>query len=91
MPAWIVEEGCHLTHLKITMWDVKNQGNTQEEPVHKRRKLSSYLRASKMKSESEDDLTPESYCKAELNRFEARPLDWWKKNHVSYSYYHNWL
>ena len=93
---------CHLAHLKITMWDVKilkilkivKVRNTQqevEEPVHKRRKLSSYLRASKMQSESED-LTPESYCKAELKRYMAIPkpdpesklLEWWKESHVSF-------
>ena len=84
------------------MWDVKilkilkivKVRNTQqevEEPVHKRRKLSSYLRASKMQSESED-LTPESYCKAELKRYMAIPkpdpesklLEWWKESHVSF-------
>ena len=31
--------------------------------------MSSYLRASKKQSELEDDLSPEFYCKAELNRY----------------------
>ena len=68
MPAiknWLVEEGVKFApsgnnqvvneRCKDT---VSSQGNTQEEPVHKKRKLSSYLRASKTQSESEDDLTP---------------------------------
>ena len=107
MPAitnWIVEEGVKFVPSRpsednhVGCQNSQNtensQGNTQqevEEPVHKRRKLSSYLRASKMQPESED-LTPESYCKAELKCYMAIPkpdpesklLEWWKESHVSF-------
>ena len=69
-----------------------NEHTTQEEPVHKRRKLSSYLQASKRQAEPEDNLTPESYYKAELKHYmiiskpdpESKLLQWWKMNHVSF-------
>ena len=96
---WIVEEGVKFAPAgnnqvanERCQDTASSQGNTQEEPVHKRRKLSSYLRASKTQSGSEDDLTPESYCKAELERYmtipkpdpESKPLEWWKQNYTSF-------
>ena len=73
MPAitnWIVEEGMKFAPSgnnqvanERCQDTASSQGSTQEEPVYNRRKLSSYLRAEQ--SESEDDSTPESYCKAE--------------------------
>ena len=102
MPAiknWLVEErvkfapsGNNQVVNEKYKGTVSSQGNTQEEPVHKKRQLSSYLRASKTQSESEDDLTPESYCKAELKRYmtilkpdpESKPLEWWKQNYLSF-------
>ena len=93
---WLIEEGLKFVPSQDSHVGCQNaessQGNTsgttQEEPVHKKRKLlSSYLRASKKQSESVDDLSPEFYCKAELNRYmtipkpdpESKPLEWWKK------------
>lgn len=46
----------------------------------------------KKQSEPEDDLTPESYCKAELKHYmtiskpdpESKSLEWWKIIHVSF-------
>ena len=88
---WIVEEGVKFVpsedshaECQTTESSQGNEGITQEEPVHKRRKLSSYLRASKKQAESEDDLTPESYCRAELKHYmtiskpdpESKPLQW---------------
>lgn len=70
---------------QITENSQGNKGITQEEPVHKIKKIEySYLRASKKQSQSEDDLTSESYCKAELKRYmivskpvpESKPLEW---------------
>lgn len=93
---WIVEEGVKFVPSEDRHAGCQTTGSsqdiTQEEPVHKRRKLSSYLRASKKQAESEDDLTPESYCKAELKRYmtiskpdpESKPLQWWKMNHMSF-------
>lgn len=96
--AWIVEEGAKFvpsedsssedSHVgcQITENSQGNKGITQEEPVHKIKKIEySYLRASKKQSKSEDDLTSESYCK-ELKRYmivskpvpESKPLEWWK-------------
>ena len=96
---WIVEEGVKFAPAgnnqvanERCQDTASSQDNTQEEPVHKRRKLSNYLRASKTQSGSEDDLTPESYCKAELKCYmtipkpdpESKPLEWWKQNYTSF-------
>ena len=78
---WLIEEGLkfvlsqdsHVGCQNAESSQVNTSGTTQEEPVHKRRKLlSSYLRALKKQSELEDDLSPEFYCKAELNRYMTR-------------------
>ena len=96
---WIVEEGVKFVPSEDSHVGCQNtessQGITQEEPVHKRSKLSSYLQASKKQSES-DDLTPESYCKAELKRYmaipkpdpDSKPLEWWEKSIYLFPYYH---
>ena len=96
---WTLEEGVEFVPSEDSCMGCQtiesswgNEGITQKEPVHQRRKLSSYLWASKKQSKWEDELTRESYCKTELKHYmkiskldsENKPLEWWNINHVCF-------
>jgi len=97
--SWLVEEGVAYMASKtdqaqqVTIESTDTTQCTQGKPSTKKRKLSSYLLASReQQSDSRADSSPEGIFKAEVKRYlmvskpdpDSNPLEWWKVNYSSF-------